>query len=129
MKASTRALLVVVAGGASIGCAPSYVDGQTPAGLGTACMTAGGDSAVCRATSVAAQALLGHLAAVAGLGSEVPGTASNLGRRLGTTPRVALSLRAGGLRAGLPDLGDPTGLDQTSFFVPTLHAGPTLGRS
>ena len=127
MRFAARGLLVVCAAVASIGWGASDLAGQAPSALAAACRTAGGDSAMCTATSVAARALLGHLGAVVGLGSEVPGTASNLGQRLGTTPRVALSLRAGGLRARLPDLGDASGLGETSFFVPTVHTGVALG--
>ena len=110
-----------------MGWGPSDLGGQTPSALAAACETAGGDRAMCTATSVAARALLGHLGAVVGLGSEVPGTASNLGQRLGTAPRVATSLRAGGLRASLPDLGDGSGLGETSFFMATVHAGVAVG--
>lgn len=114
-------------GAARIGAVPCDLAGQTPLDLAITCSNAGGADAACEATSVAARALLGHVGVGAGLGSEVPGTASNLGRRLGTTPRVALSIRAGGIRAALPDLDDVTGLGETSFSVPTFHAGLTLG--
>ena len=127
VRSAAPGLLVVCAAAAAVGCGPSDVSGQTPSALADACETAGGRSVMCTATAVAARALLGDLGAVLGLGSEVPGTASNLGQRLGTTPRVALSLRAGGLWARLPDLRDASGLGEASFLMPTVHTGVTLG--
>jgi hypothetical protein len=76
---------------------------------------------------VAARSLVGHLAIASGLGSEVAGTASNLGRRVSGKPRVAVSARLGTVRAGLPDLADPSALREVSFFVPTVHADVALG--
>lgn len=100
---------------------------QTPDDLAVACSNAGGQPALCASASVATRSLFGYVGLLGGLGSEVPGTASNLGRRIGGGPRFALSARFGAVAVGLPDLGDVTGLEETSFWVPALNAGVTLG--
>lgn len=83
----------------------------------------------CIEGSIASQALLGHTGLVAGLGSEIAGSPTTLGRRIGSTPRVALSLRAGGLDARLPDLTDRQNAParEARFFLPTLHGSVALG--
>ncbi len=70
---------------------------------------------------------MGQVGLLAGLGSEVPGTASNLGTRVGGGPRWSLSARAGAIRMGIPDLSDGTGTAERSFVVPAIHTGVTLG--
>lgn len=127
MRPASRGLLVVVA--ALVGALPVGADlrAQTPAAISAPCISGGGDAAVCSATAVAAQALLGHLGVASGLGSEVAGTASNLGQRLGTTPRLAFAARLGVVRLGLPDLSDASGLGETAFSVPTAHVDATVG--
>lgn len=100
---------------------------QTPDDLAMACVTAGGDPALCAAASVAARSVFGSVGLLSGFGSEVPGTASNLGTRIGGGPRIAFSARAGAVDMGLPDLTDPTGLGETSFIVPAVDAGITFG--
>jgi hypothetical protein len=107
--------------------APVRLEAQTPAALAARCTAAGGVSAVCAATGVAAEALVGHLGLLAGLGSDVPGSASTLGRRVGSTPRIALALRAGVNGAALPDLGDASGLASSSFLAPSVRGSVTAG--
>ena len=83
----------------------------------------------CLDGSVASQALLGHTGLLAGLGSEIAGSPTTLGRRIGSTPRLALSIRAGGLYARLPDLTDRqnASVREATFFLPTLHSSFSLG--
>ena len=83
----------------------------------------------CLEGATAAQALLGHTGLLAGLGSEIAGSPTTLGRRIGSTPRVALSIRSGGLYARLPDLTDRQNAParEARFFVPTLHGSVALG--
>ncbi len=106
---------------------PTAARAQTVANLAAACSTNGGDSTMCSVAAVAGRALLGHIGVLSGPGSEVSGVSSTLGRRLGGRPLMAPSLRVGGLRATTPDIGDPTGAGDASFFVPSLHAGLGLG--
>ncbi len=108
--------------------APAPATGQATAGLVERCApTAAG--ARCAEAAAAVQALAAQSGLLSGLGSTVPGAPSTLGRRLATSPRVALSLRAGGLELSLPDLTDRVGdpVRRLDVFVPTLHGSVTLG--
>lgn len=83
----------------------------------------------CTEAAIAARALTAQSGLLTGLGSTLPGAPSTLGRRIGNTPRVALSFRAGGLQLALPDLTDransPVG--EAKVFVPTLHGSVAVG--
>ena len=83
----------------------------------------------CLDGAIASQALLAHTGLLAGLGSDLAGSPTTLGRRIGSTPRIALSMRAGGLSARLPDLTDRQNLPakEAKFFLPTLHGSVALG--
>jgi hypothetical protein len=83
----------------------------------------------CLEGAIASQALLGQTGLLAGLGSEIAGSPTTLGRRITSTPRVALSLRAGGLYTRLPDLTDrrDAPASEARFFVPTLHGSVAVG--
>lgn len=100
---------------------------QTPDELSGVCIVAAGQPALCAAASVAARSLSGHVGILSGLGSEVPGTASNLGTRIGGGPRLGFSTRAAAVDMGLPDPSDATGLRETNFVVPAIHTGVTVG--
>lgn len=97
--------------------------------LAQRCADAGGAVSRCTELAVAARALQGSTGILAGLGSEVPGSASTLGRRLGTTPRFALTARAAFAPVALPDLLDPGSEPsrEASFVVPALHVGMAVG--
>lgn len=102
---------------------------QAPGELAARCALDGGDLDRCANAEVAARALLGQAGLLAGLGSEVAGSSSTLGTKLGSSPRLSASLRVGGMSVGLPDLFDEglgTAAD-ASFFVPSVHAGLGLG--
>lgn len=98
-------------------------------GLAAACVQAGGTGLRCTEAAVAARAVQGHVALLGGLGAEVPGSAGTLGRRLGATPRVAVSVRAAFANAGVPDLSDAGEgpARRTTFVLPAVHGGLTLG--
>ena len=119
--------LAVCALGAGIGVGDvSAQDAGSLASLCTSSGTAG--TGPCAEAAVAARALLGHVGLLAGLGSEVPGSPGALGLRLGTSPRPALSIRAGVAHVALPDhTGTSRPAPKTSFLVPTVHAGFALG--
>ena len=56
----------------------------------------------CRELALAAMAVQQGAGLASALGSDIPGTPSTLGRRLGTVPRVGLSVSGLGLRVGVP---------------------------
>ncbi|MCG6956216.1 MAG: hypothetical protein LJF04_09510, partial [Gemmatimonadetes bacterium] len=67
---------------------------QNVESLVTQCTASGGTAAQCTELAITARSLQGHVGLMAGLGSEIPGSAGTLGRRLGTTPHIAGYLRA-----------------------------------
>jgi len=82
----------------------------------------------CTDAALAARVVQQRVGLLAGLGAEVAGSASTLGRMLGTRPRLSVSLR-GALAVGhLPDPGDrQDGTARGSTVIPALHAGLSLG--
>ncbi|MBT8336874.1 MAG: hypothetical protein KJO11_09740 [Gemmatimonadetes bacterium] len=90
------------------------------AGLAAACETAGGASGDCLRAALGAEAIAGGVGLAFSLGDEFPGSASTLGKRFGTTPRVAAAVRFGMSGLELPE--GPSGVDETtSAWVPSLH--------
>jgi len=108
---------------------PAPLTAQSVADLATACTDAGAEVVRCAELAVTARALQGHLGLMSGLGSEVSGSASTLGRRLGATPRVAVEARAGFAHLNLPDLADPGSEPSrdASFVIPSVRGGVTVG--
>lgn len=107
--------------------APAGVAAQTPTALAAACTTAGGDAPICLATALAGEALVGQLGVAAGYGSEVSGTATTLGQRLGSAPRVSPAFRVGLVRTATPDPDDPAGLGERTSWVSSLQGSVTFG--
>lgn len=120
------AALFFVVGGFSW---PGSVEGQTPGDLTSRCVAAGGDLGACRDGEIAARAVAAQAGLLTGWGSEIAGSASTLGRKLGSTPRMAFSLRAGGMSMGMPDLFDEGSgpAPDVAFLVPALQGGVALG--
>lgn len=83
----------------------------------------------CLDGAIAARALLAHTGLLTGLGSDLAGSHTTLARRIGSTPRIALSMRSGGLAARMPDLTDRQNVPakEAKFFLPTLHGSVALG--
>jgi hypothetical protein len=108
---------------------PGGVAAQSVEALSSGCVAAGGDVVRCAELAVTARSLQGHLGLMAGLGSEVAGSASTLGRRLGATPRIALEARAAFANLHLPDLADPGAEPsrEASFVAPSIRGGITAG--
>ncbi len=100
---------------------------QTADALAAACTVQGGLPAPCAASAVAARALHGHLALLAGFGSEVSGTATTLGTRVQGGPRLSFAARLGAVDVDLPDLSDPAGSRETGSVVPAFHAEASVG--
>jgi len=86
-------------------------------------------SGLCVEAAVATRAALGHVGLMAGMGSEVPGSAGTLGRRLASSPRVALGVRVGFASAAQPDAADPGDgpARRSTFLAGTLDGSITVG--
>lgn len=124
-----RVLLVPVLVTLALASAGRPATAQSLEELAQRCIASGASVGRCTELAVAARALQGEAGVLAGLGSEVSGSASTLGRRLGTTPRVAVGARAAFAHVALPDLADP-GTEpsrETTFVVPAVHAGVAVG--
>ncbi|NJD17811.1 MAG: hypothetical protein FIA95_00785 [Gemmatimonadetes bacterium] len=102
---------------------------QATEALGARCAAEGGPVLRCTELAVTARALQGSAGMLAGLGSEVSGSAGTLGRRLGATPRISVGARAAFAHLGLPDLADPGSEPsrEATFLVPAIHAGIAAG--
>lgn len=83
----------------------------------------------CLEAALAAQAVQGAVALSLAGGSDNPGTPSTLGRRLGTTPRIALSLRVAGIRSDAPDVArdQELPLRGESFFTGSVEGRVAVG--
>jgi hypothetical protein len=122
-----QALRVLGCFGALAALATAPAAAQDPQGVAEGCAgQPGADAALCALTVGAGRDLAADVGLLAGPGSDVPGQVSALGRRLGGTPRFALSLRAGGHSVTVPDLGGGAA-GERSAFVPAVHAGLGLG--
>lgn len=106
---------------------PAPARGQTVADLAATCAPFAPGR--CVEAAVAARTLQLHVGLLAGLGSEVPGSAATLGRRLGTTPRIALSARSAFAHVAVPDLtdGGPPPSRETTAVVPAVHGSLAVG--
>ncbi len=60
-------------------------------------------------------------------GNPVPGTASTLGMRLGTTPRLSVAGRLGLVRVEAPPILDRTRLEPSAFFLAGAGVDVTMG--
>lgn len=123
--------LSCAAGAAALALAPASPGAAQTAVESAAarCTDTGVPAAQCFELAVTARSLQGAVGLVAGLGSEVSGSASTLGRRLGTSPRIAVGARAAFAPVSLPDLLDPGAAPsrEASFVVPAVNAGIALG--
>ncbi|MDX1646029.1 MAG: hypothetical protein R3304_02700 [Longimicrobiales bacterium] len=98
---------------------------QAPEVLAGACVEAGGAADDCLAGATAGYSFLGHATLLSGLGSPVPGTASNLGTRAGGGPRWAFFGHLSASSWGLPDLREP--LTESAEWVPSFQGGVAAG--
>lgn len=124
MRVSVRIAAVAFWSLASL---PQATTAQALDSLAARCAAAGGDGATCASAAVAAHAVVSQVSLLAGLGSELPGEGSTLGRRLGGKPRFAVWLRGGGLQLAVPDPTDPNGATEASGSATELQTGLALG--
>lgn len=127
MRSWPKTLRFLLVAGGAIAFASNDGVAQTPDDQAALCAAAGGRPALCAAASVAARSLFGHVGLLGGLGSEVSGTASNLGRRIGGGPRLSFSVRFAAVDMGLPDPSDITGLGETNFVAAAVQTGVAVG--
>lgn len=79
----------------------------------------------CLASVLGTEAVIGGTGTAFSLGSEFPGSASTLGRRYETTPRVATSLRLGLTDLSYPAVG--VGEASSSSWVPSIQGSAAVG--
>lgn len=109
---------------------PGALAAQGLQGLVDRCsQEAGGFSGRCHVAGLALDALKGGVATAGALGSEIPGSASTLGYRLPSSPRLALSARTGYTRFSIPDVlrGYDVGGGDRDISVPTLQLSGVMG--
>lgn len=106
---------------------PVATAAQTPSDLFAACMAQSTAQSGCRVTSVAPIVVAGQLGVLSAGGAPVAGTASNLGTRAPSGPRVAFAARASMLHAGAPDLTDFSGQRERSFLARGFHIDAAAG--
>ena len=119
-----------------VSCAAATLIAPTPsaaqatrAAMASECATADVAFApLCLEGALALEAARGGIGLAAAQSTPVPGSASTLGRRLGTSPRIALSFRGGTKRVGMPDprAGDAPA-PKRAFWVPAGEGTLTLG--
>lgn len=125
MSRSRRVARVVLGAGLGTMLATAPAIAQTPASVGARCVVAGGDVDLCLTGATAAHALLGHSALQAGMGSPIPGTASNLGTRVGGGPRLSFYAQATATSWGMPATTDLA--EEASPLVIGLRFGAAAG--
>ncbi|MCY4400465.1 MAG: hypothetical protein OXE96_14165 [Gemmatimonadetes bacterium] len=83
------------------------------ADLASRCSGGGGAilSIPCRELSLAVMAVHRGVGLASALGSDIPGSASTMGRRLGSTPRIGVSVSAAGLRLAMPRIATTSPAD------------------
>jgi hypothetical protein len=126
--AAVAAALALVVGGALIA-SPSASEAQERERLRERCVAGTGTPAgppQCLAGALLAEAVLGGAALALTGGSELPGSPSTIGRRYGTSPRWALSGRAGMMRFSRPGTGTRT-RESIGAWIPSLQAEVAVG--
>ncbi|MDZ7779898.1 MAG: hypothetical protein U5R14_08190 [Gemmatimonadota bacterium] len=105
------------------------VSAQTPGQLRGRCVELGGNLNRCTDVAVGARTLTGEGSLLVGWGSEIAGSSSTLGRRIGNQPRFTAAFRAGGMSVGMPDIFDqgPGRAPEVSFMVPSLNLAVAAG--
>lgn len=96
--------------------------------VGDCAVAVGGLEDRCHRSALALDAARGGLATAASAGSELPGSASTMGYRIQTTPRVSVSARAGISRFEVPKSweGYQPDVEKETMLVPSLHISGTV---
>jgi hypothetical protein len=86
-----------------------------------------GGGGYCQRVAHAIGILQPRIAIAAAAGNPVPGTASTLGTRLGTLPRLSVAGRVGGVTARVPSVGTSSDLSARSHNVMAVGVDGALG--
>lgn len=102
--------------------------GQDRSALVERCAASGAGAIACRDAAFGVEAVIGGVGSTLTGGNEFPGSASTLGFRFGTTPRVATSLRVGLADVSVPAI-DGTGAEsgETSSWIPSIQGAIAVG--
>ncbi len=127
---AARVVLIALVPGFSLGGTSSVVSGQNLGAeyakvegvedLARRCAVGNpGFVSPCREMSLAIMAVQGGVGLATALGSDIPGTSSTHGRRLGLMPRVGVALSASAVRYGMPRVAvsTPAGLAENENVI------------
>ena len=83
---------------------------------------------LCLEGALALRAARASVGLAASLGSPVPGSSSTVGRRIGSSPRIAISARGGLTRTGMPDpRGGAVPASRHTFMAKTIEGSVAVG--
>lgn len=99
---------------------------QTVEAAATTCLQNGGGLDPCTIAAVTARAVLGQVGLLVGGGSEIPGTATSLGTRVGGGPRLTFFARGAAVGMSLPAPGGVPD-DVLEFAAMALQGGAAVG--
>lgn len=107
---------------------PAIVTGQDLTSLVDQCAPTGVGAAQCTEAALALKVLKGGVTLLNAGGSDVVGTASTLGMRFGSTPRVSLSARFLTARLKAPEvLSGNAPADENAFYAKSIQAQGIVG--
>lgn len=97
-------------------------------GLGEQCSGASAASrGFCQRVAEAVQVIEPRIGISFSGGNPVPGTASTLGMRLGTLPRISIGARLSAARVEIGGIESASDDDEQSFFVPSINVDGSIG--
>jgi hypothetical protein len=100
--------------------------GQSSEAAAMACVQNGGGAEACTTAAVTARGIMGQLGLLAGGGSEIPGSATSLGTRVGGGPRMTFFARGAAVGMSLPEVGGASD-DVLEFAAMALQGGAAVG--
>lgn len=117
-------LIVLLAGAAR----PAVAVGQDLSPLVAQCVAGGAGAARCTEAALALKVLKGGVTLLNTGGSDVVGTASTLGMRLGSAPRISFTARLVTARLKAPDvLSGNAPADENAFFAKSIQFQGVVG--
>jgi len=113
----------------ALGWSPAPVHAQ-PLDIVNRCATGEGSDAareVCRLAAQAIEISQPRIGLAAAGGNPVPGTASTIGMRLASTPRVSVAARTTGVWVRLPPVRDVSRREGNGFILPSINVDGAVG--